>query len=430
MKRLIGICISAVAIILFTTAVSFAQTTEKADKVDNSDFKVLEERVKQNEEKTDIRFDAIKDEVKIRSDAARKELEIKTVEIENRIELYKWFAGIIAALIVTLLSLIGYKTINAAIDEAIEKKTVDELEASWGDSFKRFSDKKAIELDEKWEERFKAIEKKWGARHKELEDKWTDYENSLKKAMAKIESDKGFRSISEIPPEELEEFIIRLEDVKQEKEYSPEDWLIKAVNEQDKGNLKTAIEYYSKAIDKNPREASAYNNRGSCYNSLNKFKKSIGDFNKAIELEPEDMAAYHNRAYSYTHLKKYKKAIDDYNEAIALKPDDWHPISGLATVYILTGSYEDALKRIEKALTLDLDHEARATLYYKKCIITKLLDLDTTEAEKEFAAALEKEFVLAFSFVAITNWLSKTDLPPDTKRFIEEKMKMLKKKKK
>ena len=104
----------------------------------------------------------------------------------------------------------------------------------------------------------------------------------------------------------------------------PSDWNSKAVALWKKGKFtkpNQAVNYLNKAIQKNPKFAEAYNNRGNAYRDLNKLQKAFADYNQAIRLKPNYVQAYSNRGNIYYDLKKYKLAVNDYNKSISLRPD-------------------------------------------------------------------------------------------------------------
>ena len=63
------------------------------------------------------------------------------------------------------------------------------------------------------------------------------------------------------------------------------------------------INDYNKAIELNPKDATAYVNRGIAYNALGNYQQAINDYNKAIELNPKDAEAYYNRGNAYKVLE-------------------------------------------------------------------------------------------------------------------------------
>ena len=59
-------------------------------------------------------------------------------------------------------------------------------------------------------------------------------------------------------------------------------------------NLTLKIEYYTKAIELDPKNAYNYGNRGSVYNKLTEYQKAIDDCTKALELDPKNAYAYYS----------------------------------------------------------------------------------------------------------------------------------------
>ena len=84
------------------------------------------------------------------------------------------------------------------------------------------------------------------------------------------------------------------------------------------GEYENAIADYTKAIELDLENASAYSNRGNAYKNLGKYQEAITDFTKLIELNPKNSWAYHNRGYSYDALGEHEKAEADYAKAIEL----------------------------------------------------------------------------------------------------------------
>ena len=83
-----------------------------------------------------------------------------------------------------------------------------------------------------------------------------------------------------------------------------------------------ALNAYNKAIELNPNDASAYNNRGLAYDNLDKNDLAIADYEKAIELNPKYGDAFNNIGNSYGRRGYYKQAILYYDRAIELNQKD------------------------------------------------------------------------------------------------------------
>lgn len=81
-----------------------------------------------------------------------------------------------------------------------------------------------------------------------------------------------------------------------------------------------AILLLNKAIDRNPKNADAFNARGVALFELGKYNDAFLDYQQAIELAPKNYRPYFNRAELYRNLKQWQEALKDYNQAIGLAP--------------------------------------------------------------------------------------------------------------
>lgn len=112
-----------------------------------------------------------------------------------------------------------------------------------------------------------------------------------------------------------------------------------------RGRYDAAIENYSKAIELDAKNASAYNNRGYAWRKLGRFDKAVAgkrkaqsgvccelgatshmssgvrgglllptDYTKSLELDPNNVRTLNNRGYSYAKSGMYDAAIADYTK--------------------------------------------------------------------------------------------------------------------
>jgi tetratricopeptide (TPR) repeat protein len=157
-----------------------------------------------------------------------------------------------------------------------------------------------------------------------------------------------------------------------------------------------AIKDYNKAIELNPELDDAlseiYSNRGHAYSYLKDNRRAIKDCNKAIELDPKNAFAYLNRGFAYYSLKEYRRAISDYNKAIELDQNkaDLYVRRGVA--YLRLKEYRRAISDYNKAIELDQKkaglYFGRGTAYrmleeYRKAIsdYSKVIELNPNDAE-------------------------------------------------
>ena len=132
------------------------------------------------------------------------------------------------------------------------------------------------------------------------------------------------------------------EEEQREKEQALTAWdhIRRGIRAKEEGKMEEAIQEYSKAINKDPRNAAAYNNRGIVYDDLEQYEKAIEDYNKAIELDSNYAAAYNNRGVIYNALGQYEKAIECYTQAIKLDPKYKTAYQNRAKAYRVIGKKE------------------------------------------------------------------------------------------
>jgi tetratricopeptide (TPR) repeat protein len=87
-------------------------------------------------------------------------------------------------------------------------------------------------------------------------------------------------------------------------------------------NYTKVIELCTQAIEINPKDAEAYNNRGLAKRHIGDFFAAIQDYDKAVEIDPKYADAYCNRGNARAHLEDYDLAIQDYDMAIKNNSQD------------------------------------------------------------------------------------------------------------
>lgn len=127
-----------------------------------------------------------------------------------------------------------------------------------------------------------------------------------------------------------------------------------AVEYQQKGQLDSAIEYYSKAIALDSQFADAYVNRGKAYLDRDDFERAIADFDAAIAIDPQDPLGYRNRGIAYLLTAQFDRALVDLNKAIELG-DEPSALFVRGIVYINLEKREKAIADLERALELGLE---------------------------------------------------------------------------
>jgi tetratricopeptide (TPR) repeat protein len=109
---------------------------------------------------------------------------------------------------------------------------------------------------------------------------------------------------------------------------------------------------YAKAIQIEPRFASAFIARGELYQNRGKIDEAIQDFTKAIEIDPNDAVAVRYRGLAFLTAGQNDRALSDLDKAVALKPDDFVNYFRRGEARYAAGQPELALADFTKAIEL------------------------------------------------------------------------------
>jgi tetratricopeptide (TPR) repeat protein len=110
-----------------------------------------------------------------------------------------------------------------------------------------------------------------------------DVEEKLKILAESVDNYKGGKDVKSLSN-------LLLDDTRRRAE--AEKWFNRAYDEGQKGNKETAIEYYTKAIELNPEDATAYENLSELYIITGNYKSALDAITEALSLslEIEDRA--------------------------------------------------------------------------------------------------------------------------------------------
>src|SRR5947207_2714319 len=83
-----------------------------------------------------------------------------------------------------------------------------------------------------------------------------------------------------------------------------------------KHSASKSIADYNEAVKLEPKNALAFNNRGTAYSERGESDAAIADFSAAIKHNARFASAYFNRANAYAAKGEVDRAIADYTAAI------------------------------------------------------------------------------------------------------------------
>lgn len=104
---------------------------------------------------------------------------------------------------------------------------------------------------------------------------------------------------------------------------------------------------------KNKFDSNDYTNSGLIKSFSGAYHEALDDYNEAVELDPKNSVAFNNRGYTYNVMEDYKNAIVDFEEAISLEENFAYALNNRGFAKIKLGLKDEGLKDLEKSITLD-----------------------------------------------------------------------------
>jgi stress-induced-phosphoprotein 1 len=112
-----------------------------------------------------------------------------------------------------------------------------------------------------------------------------------------------------------------------------------------------AIEWYTEAHRRNPRDPVPLSNRAAAYIKLGEIPSALRDIDKALELDPKFVRAYVRKGQAHMLMKEYHKALDAYEKGLELDPNNAELREGYAKVLVAIQSTDHDPARAERAMS-------------------------------------------------------------------------------
>jgi serine/threonine protein kinase len=110
------------------------------------------------------------------------------------------------------------------------------------------------------------------------------------------------------------------------------------------GHLEEAIAWYDKALDVDPKNADAWNNKGACQLKLGQSEKAVESFRRALVCDTQNAAALRNLGSGLSALGRFSEALEALKKAATLEPSN-------EAVWLNIGRIAERLDRKSDALS-------------------------------------------------------------------------------
>lgn len=121
-----------------------------------------------------------------------------------------------------------------------------------------------------------------------------------------------------------------------------EEYNRQGISKSKSGDYYQAIQYFTRAIEIQPKFPEAFHNRGLAYSASGDHHQAIIEYNRSLELNPNDPVVYYDRAVDYSTMNNFPQVIEDCTKAIKLG-------YYFGSAYALRGAAYNHLKDYEKA---------------------------------------------------------------------------------
>lgn len=135
-------------------------------------------------------------------------------------------------------------------------------------------------------------------------------------------------------------------------ELEAENFYLQGIASHDNGQLELAANYYSQAVNADPRHTKALYNLALVQYDLGNFGESASALEKLFAATPADKGAYELYGLALYQLGHYDRAIASYEMALQAGPSD-HILVNKALAYAKTGRPKAALHEFDKAFRLN-----------------------------------------------------------------------------
>jgi S1-C subfamily serine protease len=119
------------------------------------------------------------------------------------------------------------------------------------------------------------------------------------------------------------------------------------------GKLDLALADYTRAIEINPNYFEAYNNRGNLFMARGDNKRALQEFDRAVRINPTYAIAHNNRGEAFENMNRLEDAMSAYSRAIEINPRYARAYANRGDIWRKMNQRDNAIADYRHALTLD-----------------------------------------------------------------------------
>ena len=141
-----------------------------------------------------------------------------------------------------------------------------------------------------------------------------------------------------------------------------DDLVLEALHAHNTGNLKEAIEIYSRILNFKPElsdqvQAVIYKHRGMAFFAASEYDSALSDFEKSVSFDSEAFRTFYYIGIVYSVKENYKCAVENFTKSLKINDFQSHAHYRRAIAYSKNGDYFEALSDLSAADSLGLNDE-------------------------------------------------------------------------
>lgn len=150
--------------------------------------------------------------------------------------------------------------------------------------------------------------------------------------------------------EELDELLVNLSEINQDKENS---FFRIASAFRFRANYEKAAEFFEKALTENPSNPDSWFQLALSYEHSHKLHLALAAYDSYLEVEPNCEVGWYNRGILLEHLGELDKAMASYKKSLSLMPDFSDAWFNLGNLFADMGQFKNAIKTFERVISID-----------------------------------------------------------------------------
>ncbi|VAW89595.1 TPR domain protein, putative component of TonB system [hydrothermal vent metagenome] len=166
------------------------------------------------------------------------------------------------------------------------------------------------------------------------------------------------------------------------------------------------VKRYDRALIKDPKSVSIYNNRGISLVYQREFWLAIASFERALDISPDDADTHTNLGGAFNRIGEYEKSLEHYKKAVSISPLHTEAHYNLGNTYRKLKCFDEAVACFNRALAIDPQHK---DAFYNLCLISR--NVCDWSRYQEFEREMLRRAQTAKSMLMPFNLLSWCDDP-------------------